>query len=131
MTDLCSRVALILVLSVLVLPSASIAADTDGAFRTIGLQKETSCASYLSARDEGRKGDYHRENTYLNWVLGYLTAYNRIKPNTYDVKGSSDVSALMLWLENFCKTTQLYSFGDAVDELTTKLYPERIKVAPN
>ena len=81
----------------------------------------------MSARDEGRRGSHSRENAYVAWLMGYVTAYNRLTADTYDIEGHCDLHTLLPWLEDHCKAHPLISFPDAVETLTNTLYPNRLK----
>ncbi len=125
------RTIFILAMS-LFLPATVNAADIDGKYATI-LIKETlgSCGQYVTARDEGRRGNYGEENIHIYWIRGYLTAYNRLRPDTWDIIGQTDMLGILLWLENYCKRNPLADFADdAMQLLTGKLHARRIRKAP-
>ena len=61
------------------------------------------------------------------WISGYLAAYNRLVPNTYDILGNSDMKSATAWLENYCKEYPLKVLAEGMADLTTKLYPRRHK----
>jgi len=61
------------------------------------------------------------------WISGYLAAYNRLMPDTYDVLGDSDMKGATVWLENYCKEYPLKGLAEGMADLTTKLYPRRHK----
>jgi len=61
------------------------------------------------------------------WISGYLAAYNRLVPNTYDILGHSDMKSAIVWLENYCKEFPLKVLAEGMADLTTKLYPRRFK----
>jgi hypothetical protein len=126
MTVIQSAIALFFLL----FPLAAQSADSQGRFWQVEVVSEASCGTFVTARDEARRGRHGHENIYLDWLAGYLTAYNTLQPDTYDIQGAADMPSLMLWLENHCKARPLDSFGTAVSELTTELYPKRVKQAP-
>ncbi len=121
----------IFVLAMFFLPATVNAADIDGAYNvTFGEEKMGSCGQYVTARDEERRGKYRKINTHITWIFGYLTAYNRQTPDTYDIKGQTDTEAMLLWLENYCKKNPLDDFADAMELLTDELHPKRIRKKP-
>jgi len=61
------------------------------------------------------------------WISGYIAAYNRLMPNTYDILGDSDMKSAIVWLENYCKEYPLKVLAEGMADLTTKLYPRRHK----
>ncbi|MCZ6732537.1 MAG: hypothetical protein O7B27_08315 [Gammaproteobacteria bacterium] len=115
----------------LFLPATVNAADIDGLYSTSYSEgKIGSCGTYVAARDEGRRGKLYEENNHIGWAFGYLTAYNLLTPDTYDIIGQTDLSAILLWLENYCKRNPLARFAEAMVLLTDELHPERIRKAP-
>ncbi len=121
----------IFVLAMFFLPATVNAGDIDGTHAVwVGKGKMGSCGQYVTTRDEARRGDYREENLHSNWIAGYVTAYNRQTPDTYDIFGQTDISAMLLWLENFCKQKPLVSFAAATWLLTDELHPRRIRKKP-
>ncbi len=115
----------------LFLPAIVNAGDIDGIYagqRTNG--KMPSCGQYVVARDEGRRGDDINQNVFISWVAGYITAYNRQTPDTYSIRGQTDLEAMLLWLDNYCKEKPLGTFAYAMALLTNELHPKRIRRAP-
>lgn len=115
----------------LFLPATINAADIDGKYAvSVANGKMGSCGQYITARDEGRRSKYRKENRHISWIFGYLTAYNRQTPDTWSIEGQTDTSAILLWLENYCKQTPLTDFAQAMELLTDELHPKRIRKAP-
>ena len=114
----------------LFLPATVNASDIDGNYQSYLDQRMGSCGQYVAARDEARRGNHHAANLYINWMAGYLTAYNIEKPDTYDIAGQTDREAMLLWLENHCKENPLRTFSSAMALLMNELHPERIRKAP-
>ena len=60
----------------LFLPATINAADIDGKYAvSVANGKMGSCGQYITARDEGRRSKYRKENRHIGWIFGYLTAY--------------------------------------------------------
>jgi hypothetical protein len=83
----------------------------------------TSCGQWI----EDRKKDDHL--TQLNWVLGFISAYNTFlykgkHPN--GIFGSSDYNALAVWLDNYCSKNPLNTLYEGVVPLVQEL---RLRVA--
>ncbi len=115
----------------LLLPATVNAADIDGKYAvSVANGKMGSCGQYITARDEGRRSKYRKENRHIGWIFGYLTAYNRQTPDTWDIGGQTDISEILLWLENYCKRNPLDEFAEAMGSLTDELHPRRIRKKP-
>jgi len=125
-----TKLLLVIMGAVLSSPVPSPAADGTGAYNSAFPEKEGNCGTFIAARDEARRGDQFRTSKYLDWLTGYITAYNRLKPDTFDIVGQTDKGSWLSWLENYCKAHPLDSFSAAVAGLTDTLYPNRVKVAP-
>lgn len=121
----------IVFLAVLLFPLFSTASDNNGYYYVAMLGKnEGSCGAYIAARNEGRKGDVSKQNAYAIWLAGYVTAYNKLEADTYNVMGTVDMATLQLWLENFCKQNPIKPFAEATEAGIDELYPIRTKQAP-
>jgi len=94
------------------------------------MKGDSTCSTFVAARDEGRRGDNRRVNEYADWMAGYLTANSVFVPDTYDILGSSDMNAVLLWLENYCKQNPLNTFAAAAEAVTAALYPKRTRNSP-
>ena len=115
---------LVLFSLLLVIPTQSYGSDNNFLYGTQGLGK-FSCGKYAqSKKDTSLRLDYY------NWMGGYITAYNIIKSETFQIMGDIDLDGLMVWLDNFCQTNPLKSFAVAVEKLMGELYPKRQKEAP-
>ena len=78
---------------------------------------DKSCELYLGARQE-RDGIYLDASAeFTNWLGGYLSGVNAMSLDTNDVLGTTGLSDAVSWLERYCSSHSLTSFGDAVDAL--------------
>jgi hypothetical protein len=105
-------------------------ADAGGYYERIITKDAKSCGTYVAARDQGRRGDYKKENKHSQWLAGYITAYNNLKPDTYNIMGDKDMESVLLSLDNWCKEHPLRPFAEAVEILTIELYATRTRTAP-
>ena len=111
-----------LLLLVLLLTSTVVwGEDNDGFYLVV---TKISCGQYINERQNTQGGPYHRTKWF---VMGYLTAYNRLVPETNSILGNTDVEGVMLWLENYCKTHSLKTISTGLVQLTIELYPNRHK----
>lgn len=80
-----------------------------------------NCSTYLEAMEKGDKElDY-----FVDWVVGYFSAFNVIMPNTYDLMGETDFPTAQRWLERDCRRYPKQLFITAVIKLSEVLYPMR------
>ncbi len=115
----------------LFLPATVNSSDINGKYSvSVTTGKMESCGQYVAARDEGRRGKYRGENRHINWIFGYVTAYNMQTRNTWEITGQTDTEAMLLWLENYCKKNPLDGFADAMEKLMGELHPKRIRKMP-
>lgn len=118
-----SLVTSLLVTGVIFGSTCVIAADQQGNFETLG---NFTCSTYLTKLKLGGL----EEMTVIQYVSGYLTAYNRQTPKTINILGSSDFNGAIFWLKNYCEKQPLERIGIALVELTAELYPKRTKNLP-
>ncbi|MBN1377886.1 MAG: hypothetical protein JXA04_01470 [Gammaproteobacteria bacterium] len=102
------------------------AKDIDGEFVVFSAGANT-CTDYLVARRIGRLA----MEPYRQWLSGYLSAFNLIVVNTYDIVGESSYTQITDWLDRYCAENKEVSFVNASATLTVSLYPQRHNLAPN
>lgn len=90
------------------------AADASGNFAVWGLG-HASCHDYNQARAANKDHDY---KTYL---MGYLTAFNTLTPNTARVTGNSNLNDILKWLDAYCHKSQVDSFESALHHLAVEM----------
>lgn len=73
-------------------------ADSDGRFAIKGAGL-ASCQDYASARAEQSQLVY----SLLGWLDGYLTAYNQLSPNTFDVAAWESTDLFARILDSHCE----------------------------
>ena len=100
--------------------ASAIAADADSAYSS---QRPESCREFhrLQSLDE-------RTPALMNirgWIAGYLTAFNRQTPETYDILGLMEFEAALRFIDGFCKAHPLDNLAAAMESLTEDLYPRR------
>ena len=99
------------------------AADADGNYAIWGVGR-TSCNQFNEAHE---KGDL---TAYKEFLMGYLTAYNTLTPDTYKVTGSNSLADLMTQLNRYCKANKLDSFERAVKRMVASQHETRQRTAP-
>lgn len=80
-----------------------------------------SCGSYLKARSAGG----NRFNAYYDWITGYLSAFNLIVANTYDILGEHRITDALKRLDDYCSSHNDEVFITAMAMLTEVYYGER------
>jgi len=79
------------------------------------------CSQYSAARVSG--GGLMVQMS--RFIEGYLSAFNLIVPNTYDILAGKDIAEAYQWLDRHCRANPEMSLTDAVASLTVYLYPNR------
>lgn len=74
------------------------AADPRGVYTIYGAGNDT-CKDWLVDRDEDSVKAWQREQ----WVMGYVTAYNRFKFDGKDVASGTDMMAVFDWVDDWCR----------------------------
>ena len=96
------------------------AADKDRAYWS---QRPDNCREFLKVHPTGE----HRPESVgvKNWIAGYITAYNRQTPDTYDITGSADFERALRSVDRFCKDNPLADLTAAMEAVTAELHPTR------
>ena len=117
-----SRILMLFHLTLLlfVLSTASVsAADSNEHYQVMGLG-HTSCKAFVASDAEGKAFFY-------SWLAGYMTAYNRLKKDTYSILGQSKkLPNIEGWLQDYCHLNPAVDFSDAIHKLLIKLHYARI-----
>ena len=79
------------------------------------------CSVYLLSMEKGEK----EQDFFVDWVIGYLSAFNLIMPDTYNIMGETDFPTIQRWLQEHCRKYPRELFINAVARLTEVLYPAR------
>jgi hypothetical protein len=114
----------------LLLPFGCWASDKNGKYRETYTADHGSCASFLLARHECNNGNCRDLNVFSDWLMGYITSYNVSTPDTFDIVAKTNLKSTIQWLGNYCRQNPTESFPQAVESLTSELYPTRQKERP-
>jgi len=104
----------------LLVSSASQGRDFEGSYAAFGAGAKP-CSIYLRAIERGGP----EENFFIDWTIGYLSAFNVIMPETYNILGETEFTTSQLWLEERCQKFPRELFINAVARMTEVLYPTR------
>jgi len=115
------RLALsVFIMALISMPSS--ARDFENAYAVYAAGAEP-CKNYtLAVKKGGRAQDY-----FVNWLIGYLSAFNVIMPETHNILGEMEFASAQAWLERSCRRYPNELFVNATARLTEVLYPTRYK----
>jgi len=65
----------------------------------------------------------------VNWITGYITAYNTQTPDVYNILGNTDVESVRLWMDKYCQENPLSNLAKGMESLTKELWPNRKRTA--
>lgn len=112
-------------LAALCLPITAWAADNKGTYQTLYY---ISCADYAKDRQEPMNTGKNAVDKI--YVSGWLTGYNYLTPNTFDIIPNHNVDMVMQWLDEYCVKHPAKSIESGLLQLTDELYPDRVKNRP-
>jgi hypothetical protein len=101
------------------------AADIDNRFSVRGLGT-TSCSVYLESRDNGAG----ESEPFAHWFTGFLTAYNWLQPDTFDISAQYKSAGLLIWLDYYCGRNPENKIIDAALTFVSTIHDQRLKAEP-
>jgi hypothetical protein len=111
---------ILLITSLLAVSFTAGARDFEDSYAVYGAGAD-NCSTYLESMEKGGK----EQDYFIDWVVGYFSAFNVIMPNTYDLLGETDFPTAQRWLERDCRRYPKQLFITAVIKLSEVLYPMR------
>ena len=112
------RMVLALALATAAIPL--LAADKDRAYWS---HRPASCKEYLKVYRSGERKS--ESDGVRGWIAGYITAYNRQTPDTYNIMGIVEFENVLQSVERYCKDNLLSDIGAAMETVTADLYATR------
>lgn len=112
------RIVFVLALATIAAPLP--AADKDSAY---GSQRPAKCREYLKVYRFNERNP--ESDGVRNWIAGYITAYNRQTPDTYNIMGIGEFEHVLRSVERYCKDHPLSHVGAAMEAVTADLYATR------
>lgn len=100
------------------------AGDGKGNFAVWGVGNK-SCFHYSQARGDSNDADYR------GYIMGFLTAFNKLTPETFSISDKMTIDEILAWLDNYCEMKQVEGFQNALDEYINTHYEKRLKQPPN
>jgi hypothetical protein len=113
---------LLLAPGVLAGPSAATAADAKGNYALRGIGGET-CQALMAELQQDQQAPI--ETAF--WLLGYMTAINHYRPDTYDVSPVLDASGMLTMLAGLCREHPEALAETAANDLLRRLAAARVK----
>lgn len=107
----------------LLAPVNSHAADAAGNYAIWGLG-QSSCFQYTKAVAK------EETDRYRDYLMGYLTAFNTLSENTYNVSGKAKLSEIAESIADYCDAHQIESFNRAIQQYVAEQFEKRHTVAP-
>ncbi len=103
------------------LPAAAV--DDDGKFLIKGVGTQP-CGDYL-------KFNAADKLVVETWWAGYLTAYNRLTDDTYNVLKGVAPEQANTWIADYCRDNKDKLIALAVHEMLEYYFPRRERMSPN
>lgn len=100
------------------------AADKAGNYAIWGAGNK-SCHGYYLAREAN---DFDK---FKDYIMGFLTAYNIITPETYSISGKMKLDDVLTWFDDHCELQRVISFEKALTDFISTHYDERMKIPPS
>jgi len=104
--------------------SSALAATTDQKYVIKGAGNGT-CERFVSER-EAQSQAY---TLFGGWLAGYITAYNQLTDETFDIAPWQNLDLLAAFLDNFCRQNPDVAFVSAVGAMISALQPTRLRTA--
>ena len=100
------------------------AADKTGNYAIWGLGQK-SCFRYLKDRSAAEDGPYK------SYIMGYLTAFNAVTPETYSISRDMNLDEIMTWLDDYCDVNQMHGMESSMLEFINTHYEKRFRTPPS
>jgi len=101
----------------------ALAADDDGKYLIKGVGTQP-CSEYLEFSPDDKL-------VVETWWAGYLTAYNLMTDDTYNVLKGTTPAQANAWLENYCRDNPDDLIAVAVHAMLEYYFPRRERMSPN
>lgn len=86
---------------------------------------QNSCNRFNHSQKDGQF------EPYKHYLMGYLTAYNTLAEDTYNVAGTHDLNEIVAWLNTYCTKTPTDSFDHAMQMLIGDFRDSRLRASPS
>ena len=96
-------------------------ADAAGNYAIWGLG-QSSCHKFNKAREQ------NETRQYKDYLMGYLTAFNTLSDDTYNIAGKTKLGEVEAWIASYCDLHQIESFNRAIQQYATENFESRLTV---
>ena len=86
---------------------------------------QKSCYRYLKERTAAE------DAPYKSYVMGYLTAYNAVTPETYSISRDMNLDEILVWLDDYCDVNQMGGIEAAMLEFISAHHEKRFRTPPS
>ena len=100
------------------------AADSEGNYAIWGAGGR-SCHQFTQAQ-----ADATTLAPFRDYLMGYLTAFNTLTPDTYDAVGGESLETTLAWLDDYCSAHKMDSFERAMGQLLLARHDQRSRIPP-
>ncbi len=80
---------------------------------------QKSCYRYLKERTTDGK------DPYRTYIMGYLTAYNAMVPDTYSISGNLSLDEIMVWIDDYCEANPMSGLEQSLLEFVDSHHEHR------
>ena len=115
------RIVLYMLITALSLPVQAM--DKSGNYAIWG-EGQKSCYRYLKNRSGAR------DEAYKSYIMGYLTAYNAISPDTYSISRNMSLDEIMVWIDDYCGTNKIGGLEQSLLEFVGQHHENRYRQPP-
>lgn len=114
--------SLIIIISLLLLPSITLAVDSSGNYAVWGVGKKSCFGFNKAMAEEGN-------DKYKHYIRGFLTAYNIFTEKTFSITGRMNVNDVIEWLNEYCDENPMSGLETALISFTFDHYDKRMKTS--
>lgn len=110
--------AIVTILSITGANLTASAADTENNYAIWG-EGGASCFRYNKARTE------EKDSAFKSYIRGYLTAFNTLSNDTYNITGEMTLPEIMEWMDTYCDEKAIDSVDRAIQGLIDEVEDDR------
>lgn len=77
-----------------------------------------SCGKFTQHRDTS---DTENATSDSYYVAGWISAYNKLSPESRAIDTETDLSSILLWLDGYCRDHPLSNVSEALSHLPAEL----------